>query len=33
MMHTMSDRFFFDLTHEKWHLKVGRQRINWEAVG
>ena len=23
------DRFYIDLDREKWHLRVGRQRINW----
>lgn len=29
MMHTISDRFFFDFTYEKWQVRIGRQRINW----
>jgi hypothetical protein len=27
--HTMSDRFYADWRMESWHVRVGRQRINW----
>lgn len=26
---TVFDRFYLDLDREKWHLRIGRQRINW----
>lgn len=26
---TVFDRFYVDMDREKWHLRVGRQRINW----
>lgn len=26
---TVFDRFYLDMDREKWHLRVGRQRINW----
>jgi hypothetical protein len=29
MMHTTSDRMYFDLQFNKWQIRVGRQRINW----
>jgi hypothetical protein len=29
LMHTMSDRFYFNYSKDKWQVRVGRQRINW----
>lgn len=29
LAHTTSDRFFLDFSKDKWHVRVGRQRINW----
>lgn len=29
LMHTISDRFFLDFSHKQWHVRLGRQRINW----
>mgnify|MGYP000261563852 CR=1 FL=1 len=26
---TVFDRFYFDIDRAKWHLRVGRQRVNW----
>lgn len=29
MMHSTLDRLYADLNHNKWQVRVGRQRINW----
>lgn len=29
LLHNMTDRLYVDWQHEKWHLRLGRQRINW----
>ncbi len=29
LLHTIADRFHFDWHREKWHVRIGRQRINW----
>jgi len=29
MMHTTPDRLYMDFEHNKWQVRVGRQRINW----
>lgn len=29
MMHSTSDRFYFNYRKEQWQVRIGRQRINW----
>jgi hypothetical protein len=29
LLHTTSDRFFLDYHSGKWHVRLGRQRVNW----